>query len=89
MAFKGKVYKFKGGGFTPHEPLHAPVAARARYGVVNRLQGFGVLAAPSLPGRRIGNGVTPAIGGLFRRGPAIGISQINAIATNVLQGPGS
>jgi len=89
VAFKGKVYKFKGIGFDPHEPIHRPVAARARYGVANRLQGYGVLAAPSLPGRHIGNGVTPAIGGLFRRGPAIAISQINAMATNVLQGPGS
>jgi len=90
VAFKGKVYKFKGaGGFTPHEPIHRPIAARAKYGVANRLQGYGNLAAPSLPGRRIGNGVTPAIQGLFRRGPAVGISQINTIATNLLQGSGS
>jgi hypothetical protein len=89
VAFKGKVYKHLGGGFTPHEPIHRPIAARAKFGVVTRLQGYGSLAAPSLPGRHIGNGNTPAIGGLFRRGPAVAISQINAIATNLLQGSGS
>jgi len=61
---------------------------RGRFGIANRLTGYGSLAAPTLPGRKFGQGITPAIGGLFRRGPAIAISHINAIATNVLQGSG-
>lgn len=49
-------------------------------------KGYGIMAAPIIPPRKIGPGVTPAVSGLFRRGPAVAISQINAIATNVLQG---
>jgi len=91
MAFVGKVYKAFGdvplgkGTFQSHRPVsHDP--AGARFGVRKRVTGYGSLAAPTLVGRRGGPGVTPAIGGLFRRGPAIAISQINAMATNVLQG---
>lgn len=50
--------------------------------------GYGLLAAPTVIGRRVGVPITPAIGGLFRRGPAVGISQINAIATNIMRGAG-
>ena len=47
---------------------------------------WGQLAAPSTVGRPRGLGDTPSIFGLFRRGRAVGISQINAIATNVPRG---
>lgn len=49
---------------------------------------YGLLAAPSRTGRKVGTPITPSIGGLFRRGPAVGISQINAMATNILRGSG-
>lgn len=39
------------------------------------------------PGRRQGLGVTPALVGLFRAGRVVGVSQINAMATNVRRGP--
>jgi len=40
------------------------------------------------PGRRSGQpGVTPALVGLFRAGRVVGVSQINAMATNVRRGP--
>lgn len=42
---------------------------------------------PSRPGRKGGLGVTPALVGLFRAGRVVGVSQINAIATNVRRGP--
>jgi hypothetical protein len=44
---------------------------------------------PSLPIVRGVLGNTPALGGLFRSGSrTVGISQINAMATNVLRGSG-
>jgi hypothetical protein len=49
-------------------------------------RGYGLLAAPMVKPRPIGDGLTPAVSGLFRRGPAIAISQINAMATNIMQG---
>jgi hypothetical protein len=39
------------------------------------------------PGRRQGLGVTPALVGMFRAGRVVGVSQINAMATNVRRGP--
>lgn len=45
---------------------------------------------PGVPRQRAGLAHTPAIGGLFRRGRIVpGISQINAMATNVRRGSGS
>lgn len=41
---------------------------------------------PSRPGRRLGLGTTPALTGLFRAGRVVGVSQINAMATNVFRG---
>jgi hypothetical protein len=41
---------------------------------------------PTRPGRRAGLGETPALGGMFRAGRTVGVSQINAIATNVWRG---
>lgn len=48
----------------------------------------GFAAAPTRPGRVHGGTVTPALHGLFRAGKAVGISQINAIATNIQRGKG-
>jgi hypothetical protein len=42
---------------------------------------------PTRPGRRIGLGSTPALDGLFRAGRVVGVSQINALATNIFRGP--
>jgi len=42
---------------------------------------------PSRPGRRVGLGSTPALTGLFRAGRVVGVSQINAMATNIHRGP--
>jgi hypothetical protein len=40
------------------------------------------------PGRSHGGpGVTPALVGMFRAGRVVGVSQINAMATNVRRGP--
>jgi hypothetical protein len=47
-----------------------------------------LLAAPSVLGRRIGFAPTPAVNGLFRRGPAVGVSRINAMATDISRGSG-
>jgi len=47
---------------------------------------YGQLAAPVIPGRLRGLGNTPAINGLFRRGRAVGISEINTMATLVPRG---
>ena len=44
---------------------------------------------PGVPKQRPGLAHTPAIGGLFRRGRVVGISQINAMATNVPRGSGA
>ena len=42
---------------------------------------------PPRPGRRIGIGQTPALQGLFRAGArTVGISEINAMATNIWRG---
>lgn len=41
---------------------------------------------PPRAGRPVGLGVTPAIGGLFRAGRVLGVSQVNAMATNVRRG---
>lgn len=41
---------------------------------------------PTRPGRRSGLGETPALGGMFRAGRTVGVSQMNAIATNVWRG---
>ena len=51
---------------------------------------YGLLAAPSVQGRKVGYAPNPAVNGLFRRGapPGFAISQINAMATNVLRGSG-
>jgi hypothetical protein len=51
-------------------------------------RGYGALAAPTRPGRRTGVAWTPAVTGFFRAGKAVGISQINAMATNVPRGSG-
>lgn len=71
----------RGGDGMPRSPALGVMSGRAR-------TGYGLLAAPTVIGRRVGLAVTPAIGGLFRRGPAVGISQINAIATNIMRGSG-
>lgn len=42
---------------------------------------------PTRPGRRVGLGSTPALDGLFRAGRVVGVSQINALATNIWRGP--
>lgn len=44
---------------------------------------------PAVPRQRAGKGDTPALTGIFRAGPVIGISQINAMATNVTRGSGA
>jgi len=54
--------------------------------VIRGREQYGLFAAPVIPGRPKGLGNTPAINGLFRRGPAVGISQINAMATNIPRG---
>jgi hypothetical protein len=54
------------------------------------VKGYGGFAAPVVVGRKIGLPTTPALTGLFRKGdgrtPAIGVSQINAMATNIFRG---
>lgn len=63
---------------------NAPTAAAV--GVFMRSVGqYGYV--PGRPGRRIGLGTTPALDGLFRAGRVVGVSQINALATNVFRGP--
>jgi len=69
----------------------APGASNPRLSVLGRFAvgptsyGF----KPTVPGRRTGVSWTPAISGLFRSGRVVpGISQINAMATNVPQGSG-
>ncbi len=80
MAFLAK-FRRDGAGASPRGGALGVMSGRAR-------TGYGLLAAPTVIGRRVGVAVTPAIGGLFRRGPAVGISQINAIATNIMRGSG-
>jgi hypothetical protein len=57
-------------------------------GVFATVRDFPQGYVPSRPGRRGGLGITPALHGLFRAGRVVGISQINAIATNVPRGGG-
>lgn len=60
-------------------------AALGTFGVGPKVYGF----KPTVPGRKIGLATTPALGGLFRSGRiTVGISQINAMATNIMQGSG-
>ena len=78
----GKFRRSGADGISSHrDPALGVWSSHARTGYV-------LLAAPSVLGRRVGMPITPAIGGLFRRGPAVGISQINAIATNIMRGSG-
>lgn len=42
--------------------------------------------SPRRPGRRPGLGETPALLGMFRAGRTVGVSTINAMATNVRRG---
>jgi hypothetical protein len=57
----------------------------ARISVGPKVYGF----APGVPLMRGGVGRTPALTGLFRAGRiTVGISKINAMATNVLRGSG-
>jgi hypothetical protein len=65
-----------------------PKKPRGKFWGAGASKGYGLLAAPMVKPRPFGPGQTPAVSGLFRRGPAIAISQINAMATNVLQGSG-
>ncbi len=44
---------------------------------------------PAVPRQRGGKGDTPAIAGLFRAGPVVGVSLINLMATNVTRGGGA
>lgn len=41
---------------------------------------------PRRPGRRPGLGETPALNGMFRAGRTVGVSTINAMATNIRRG---
>ena len=42
--------------------------------------------SPHRPGRRPGLGETPALLGMFRAGRTVGVSTINAMATNIRRG---
>jgi hypothetical protein len=59
-------------------------AALGAFNVGPKLYGF----VPAVPRQRGGQGVTPALEGLFRAGRVVGISQINTMATNVTRGGG-
>lgn len=64
-------------------PRHTPrPPALGAFNLGPKVYGF----MPAVPRQRGGLGVTPALNGLFRAGPVVGISQINAIATNVMRG---
>ncbi len=67
--------------FFRHRPRPAALGA---FAVGPKSFGF----VPAVPRQRAGNGTTPALLGIFRAGPVIGISQINAMATNVTRGGG-
>lgn len=65
-------------------PQNAP-SSRALGVFVNgpaRPYGF----SPSRPGRAQGLGETPALLGMFRAGRTVGVSTINAMATNIRRG---
>jgi hypothetical protein len=47
---------------------------------------YGLFAGPVVQGRAEGLAWTPALTGLFRAGRTVGVSQINAMATNILRG---
>lgn len=50
---------------------------------------YGFAAAPTRPGRKVRAAHVPALHGLFRHGgPAIAVSDINRIATNIHRGQG-
>jgi hypothetical protein len=59
-------------------------AALGAFNVGPKAYGF----VPAVPRQRGGQGMTPALEGLFRMGKVVGISQINAMATNVTRGSG-
>jgi len=61
-----------------------PVALGA-FGVGPKSYGF----IPAVPRQRGGKGETPALAGMFRAGPVVGISLINTMATNVTRGSGA
>lgn len=82
-AFKAPVHKRA--GRAPGR-AHPALGSFIRPGVI----GYGGFAAPVVPGRKVGLATTPALNGLFRKGdgrtPSIGVSQINAMATNIFRG---
>ncbi len=66
-------------------PRHSPrPSALGAFNVGPKVYGF----APAVPRQRGGQGMTPALEGLFRAGKVVGISQINAMATNTMRGSG-
>ena len=66
-------------------PRHSPrPSALGAFNVGPKVNGF----VPAVPRQRGGLSVTPALEGLFRAGRVVGVSQINAIATNVTRGSG-
>jgi hypothetical protein len=84
-------------GFYKAAPVHraagkAPARPHAALGrfLTPGVKGYGGFAAPVVVGRKVGLPTTPALTGLFRKGdgrtPALGVSNINAMATNVLRG---
>lgn len=68
-------------GFPRHTPRPAALGA---FNVGPKAYGF----QPAVPRQRGGQSMTPALEGLFRAGKVVGISQINAMATNVTRGSG-
>jgi hypothetical protein len=60
-------------------------AALGAFNVGPKAYGF----QPAVPRQRGGLPHTPALSGLFRAGKVVGISQINAMATNVTRGSGA
>jgi len=67
------------------------IFARGNVGAVARRISVGPKSFGFKPGLPIVRGIqghTPALTGLFRSGRVVGISQINAMATNVLRGSG-
>jgi hypothetical protein len=60
-------------------------AALGSFGVGPKAFGY----MPAVPRQRGGLVSTPAINGLFRAGPVVGVSLINLMATNITRGGGS
>jgi len=60
-------------------------AALGAFSVGPKAYGF----VPAVPRQRGGQGHTPALTGLFRAGPVVGVSLINLMATNVTRGSGA